>query len=179
MHNTLLISRSQSQQHIITMPAEVLLKPSSAPCQVARDPVRSKFLMRIGVVGSANHPITSKHLSLADASSETADSCTTTSSIIPTRDLQNVPRYEEQLKYNRRDERKHIERRMHLRLARSANPQSSSPTTPLEETSKSKRCISFNESVKVVPIPMRNEYSDRIKTRLWSKTIEIYENAGE
>eukprot|EP00586_Coscinodiscus_wailesii_P002646 CAMPEP_0172491104 /NCGR_PEP_ID=MMETSP1066-20121228/21802_1 /TAXON_ID=671091 /ORGANISM="Coscinodiscus wailesii, Strain CCMP2513" /LENGTH=189 /DNA_ID=CAMNT_0013259963 /DNA_START=43 /DNA_END=609 /DNA_ORIENTATION=- len=37
--------------------------------------------------------------------------------------------------------------------------------------------ISFNDNVSVVPIPMRNEYSDRIRSRLWTNVEEIHENA--
>lgn len=38
--------------------------------------------------------------------------------------------------------------------------------------------INFNEEVAVVPIPMRGEYSDRMRCRLWSNAEEIYENAA-
>lgn len=38
--------------------------------------------------------------------------------------------------------------------------------------------ITFEEKVEVVPIPMRNEYSNRIRTRLWSNATEIYQNAA-
>ena len=44
--------------------------------------------------------------------------------------------------------------------------------------SKRKARINFNEEVSVVPIPMRGEYSDRIRCRLWSNAEEIYENAA-
>lgn len=37
--------------------------------------------------------------------------------------------------------------------------------------------ITFNTEVKVVPIPMRNEYSDRVKQRLWTKPEELHRNA--
>lgn len=37
--------------------------------------------------------------------------------------------------------------------------------------------ISFNDSVSVAHIPMRSEYSDRVRSRLWSNRYEIHENA--
>mmetsp|Transcript_21203 Transcript_21203/g.24405 ORF Transcript_21203/g.24405 Transcript_21203/m.24405 type:complete len:282 (-) Transcript_21203:94-939(-) len=38
--------------------------------------------------------------------------------------------------------------------------------------------ISFRDAVNVHPIPMRSEYSNRVKTRIWSDRVEIHENAA-
>jgi hypothetical protein len=43
---------------------------------------------------------------------------------------------------------------------------------------KARKCLGFNETVDVVPIPMRCEYSNRVRTRLWSSAMEIHENAA-
>lgn len=43
---------------------------------------------------------------------------------------------------------------------------------------KRKRKVSLINDVSVVPIPMRNEYSDRVKERLWSNAAELYQNAA-
>lgn len=43
--------------------------------------------------------------------------------------------------------------------------------------SKKKRC-EFNEVVRVVPIPMRTEYSVHMRQRLWSNSFEIQQNAA-
>jgi len=42
---------------------------------------------------------------------------------------------------------------------------------------KNRRKICFNDSVKVAHIPMRSEYSDRVRSRIWSNRYEIHENA--
>eukprot|EP00542_Grammatophora_oceanica_P017962 CAMPEP_0194046626 /NCGR_PEP_ID=MMETSP0009_2-20130614/22006_1 /TAXON_ID=210454 /ORGANISM="Grammatophora oceanica, Strain CCMP 410" /LENGTH=196 /DNA_ID=CAMNT_0038691995 /DNA_START=64 /DNA_END=654 /DNA_ORIENTATION=+ len=50
---------------------------------------------------------------------------------------------------------------------------SASPTTRRNKSSK----IAFQDEVDVIPIPMRTEYSDRIKSRIWSNRFELQENA--
>lgn len=44
-------------------------------------------------------------------------------------------------------------------------------------TKRAKRCA-FNETVEVVPIPLRSEYSDRVRSRIWSNALEIQNNAA-
>ena len=46
------------------------------------------------------------------------------------------------------------------------------------QTAKPKKRITFEERVEVVPIPMRNEYSNRIRSKIWSNASEIYQNAA-
>lgn len=44
-------------------------------------------------------------------------------------------------------------------------------------TSSSSASVSFDNSVTVIPIPARSDYSDRIKHVLWTPTDEIQRNA--
>ena len=39
-----------------------------------------------------------------------------------------------------------------------------------------KRKVNLNSDVCVIPIPMRTEYSDRIKERIWTSANELYQN---
>lgn len=54
----------------------------------------------------------------------------------------------------------------------------SSIDTKSSKRSKSKRKVSLRNDVAVVPIPMRGEYPDRVKERLWSSASELYLNAA-
>jgi hypothetical protein len=75
--------------------------------------------------------------------------------------LDNVQRFQEPLKMDCGDETASI-----------------FTTTPTGTTTdKASRRIAFQEDVEVVPIPTRYEYSDRIKSRIWSNRHELQENA--
>jgi hypothetical protein len=43
---------------------------------------------------------------------------------------------------------------------------------------RKRRRVALNELVSVIPIPKRDEYSDRTKSRLWSSAEELYTNAA-
>mmetsp|Transcript_7600 Transcript_7600/g.18297 ORF Transcript_7600/g.18297 Transcript_7600/m.18297 type:complete len:214 (-) Transcript_7600:160-801(-) len=46
-----------------------------------------------------------------------------------------------------------------------------------KELAGKKTKIAFQDEVEVLPIPTRHEYSDRIKSRIWSNRYELQENA--
>jgi len=46
-----------------------------------------------------------------------------------------------------------------------------------EDEKETPKQLTFDESVKVVPIPERHEYSERIRSRLWTNATDLYENA--
>lgn len=128
-----------------------LLKPSSS------QKVRSKFFNMLGI---ESPPQTSgKNLSSSSVSSGY------TQKVSHPR-TQGIVNFQEALKY--KDNEDSI---LLFQRRRQRNKQASSPNN------KKKR-ISFNNSVNVVPIPRRDEYSTRISSRMWSNAAEINENAA-
>ena len=76
---------------------------------------------------------------------------------------QGVQVFQEQLKYDKRADQYYSSKQR---------------KTSTNGQQRRKKSLSFNESVNVVPIPMRTEYSNRLKARLWSSAHEISENAA-
>jgi hypothetical protein len=78
------------------------------------------------------------------------------------------------------DHQKEVEDGSHHADADGTTSALKTTTGKMETTTKKKqkKSLSFDETVHIVPIPMRTEYSDRVKSVLWSSAKEIQENAA-
>mmetsp|Transcript_18107 Transcript_18107/g.43550 ORF Transcript_18107/g.43550 Transcript_18107/m.43550 type:complete len:235 (-) Transcript_18107:341-1045(-) len=101
------------------------------------------------------------------------------------RDLRDMPRFDEPLKYDHKVERLRETRRLSRQSSSAISSLIwSSPTDvkmpppyamPSKSSSKQKKRVKFHESVAVVPIPMHREYSDRVRSKLWTDAVEMCE----
>lgn len=126
--------------------------------------VRNKFLNMIGIESKLPPP----SVPIADSSN--------TSHLLGAVDKdwshprnQNIACFQEALKYDPLGEKM-------ISPKRKTTLEMNNPSTPTPK--KQKKRLNFNETVEVIPIPMRNEYSNRVRSRLWSNAIEIHENAA-
>ena len=118
--------------------------------------VRSKFFQRIGITSPLQ----------ASASKHRRNNST--------RDILSTNRFEVPLKYKYDHKKKSKEQHQIQQL-----PSSLMKILPSHPEGKKKRSVGFAETVTVAPIPMRNEYSDRIKAKLWSDRVELCEAVGK
>ena len=60
------------------------------------------------------------------------------------------------------------------------NKKANKVTMESTEKKKASKCsVNFNETVIVIPIPTKDEYSDRIKSKLWTSKYEMMERIGK
>ena len=145
----------------------------------------SKF---INGVGTLLHQKPTKEISVAERSVE---------------DLRQIPRFYEPLKYNHDEEMMREERREPPQLSASSaiSEGDECPTealgtaqwfneiTAIEKAPRSsqrfsprtspKRQVTFEESVVVVPVPLRSDYSERLRNKLWTNAVEVCDNVGK
>jgi hypothetical protein len=104
--------------------------------------------------------------------------------------IQTVSTYYENLKYDVEEEKlyatksktsttpsKNAESEEEIQQQQQQQQQQRRRRATTATTTTPPKSISFHETVEVVPIPMRTEYSNRVKARLWSNAMEIQENA--
>ena len=127
--------------------------PASPTLKPASD-VRTKFLSVIGIEESA--------ASAAEHAATPPKARHMSKEWIHPRQ-QQATRFEETLKYNPEEEELYAPKRKQMDTSNAGQ--------------KPKKKITFNTTVKVVPIPMRDEYSNRVRSRLWSNAVEIHQNA--
>lgn len=77
---------------------------------------------------------------------------------------QMVTCYAETLKYDPVDDNQ-----FHSKRRKRSNSPKQSPR---------RKSLVFNETVKVIAIPMRNEYSNQVRSKLWSNPLELQQNAA-
>jgi hypothetical protein len=65
-----------------------------------------------------------------------------------------------------------------LKYKKDALPTQALVEDSLESDRRRRKHIQFNDDVSVVPIPMRSEYSERVRARLWSDRYEIHDMAS-
>jgi hypothetical protein len=144
----------------IVHPSTPAIKPSSD------EAVRQKFLNVLGISSRTKEWDNFEKESLSATPTTAATTAGSGDKEWTHPRMQNLAITQEPLKYNPREA---LELTPEKRRKKSSGDSS--------QAKPKKRC-NFNETVEVVPIPMRNEYSNRVKSRLWNNAMEIHENAA-
>jgi len=150
----------QNMKSPITVHVKPLVKSSSS------QQVRNKFFNMIGIESSQRQ----HNKSVLGPGQATNAMLKEVSRMHPR--TENVVTLREELKYNHNDDLSLHKHRQRLILSTNKSNQDKSDSKRLR-----KKKITFDNTVNVLPIPMRDEYSDRIAGRLWSSAAEIQEMA--
>ena len=184
---------SRQSRHQLSLCSLIMatVNTASMPQSTSSQRIRAKFLSRIGLHHQHHHPMPTQTRHTA-AMEPTNSPCLSTqtptspssvlhdvvaestmavcSPSIPmltpaavTRPAVNITT--ETLKYDPLADAHYSKRRRTNRMAAASS-------------SSNKKRLVFQETVRVVPIPMRNEYSSRVRSRLWTSASELYENAA-
>jgi len=136
----------------MAMATEVNAQPPAIRPQPAQN-VKLKFYHSIGLETPQNSPF------------QETSTCGNADNSAWSQRIQNVSTFQEELKYDPYEDKRH---------RRDGGNKGGEGNTG----KKNKKALTFDEKVEVVPIPMRSEYSNRVKSRLWSNAMEIQENAA-
>jgi hypothetical protein len=79
--------------------------------------------------------------------------------------IHQAEKQKECLKYDRLDDRRY-------------SPKRSRSDESCRAGKKTKKVISFDETVEVVPIPTKDEYTGPVRERIWASVEEIHQNAA-
>ena len=79
--------------------------------------------------------------------------------------IQQTEKQKECLKYDRLEDRRY-------------SPKRSRSDESSRAGKKTKKIISFDETVEVVPIPTKDEYTGPVRERIWASVEEIHQNAA-
>ncbi len=167
----------------------VVLRPKNVSWRAKPLSLKSSILVRsrnsnfFHVVCTLLHQRPTKEVSVAERS---------------VRDLRHMPRYHEPLQYNHDEERMREERRQSQPSASSTIAEGDEcPTkalgtaewfqeiTAIEKAPRSSprslpnRQVTFEESVTVVPVPLRSDHSGRLRNKLWTSAVEVCDNVGK
>jgi hypothetical protein len=134
------------------MSATSIASPTVSKHEIPSSDFKRKFFDTIGVENAS--------------SSESTSQDTTASKGWLNPRSQSVSISQENLKYDPSNDR----------FLQSRQSSGASNIRRVRSTRKAKS-LTFNETVAVVPIPTRNEYSSRVRSRLWSSALELQENA--
>jgi hypothetical protein len=137
--------------------------------------VREKFLNMIGIESRLPH--------VEPSTGSTAEEASSSEAVVQHGDVgscqgwvhprtRSVTCFTESLKYDVRADQDFSSKRR-----KKSEVDDRQPLSSVRSSGKPKRILYFSETVKVVPIPMRTEYSNRVRSRMWSNALEIYQNA--
>jgi len=147
--------------HPMTMPTIISMRPALKTFTSSRQ-VRTKFFHRIGIISPTPPHAINNNGNKASAAIKSAGGGI----------LRNVPRFREPLRksYGGQQQQHQQHHRQHQHQHQQHRVKAK--PRPMAQSEEKKR-VGFRENVTVVPIPMRGEYSDRIRTKLWRRSGEM------
>mmetsp|Transcript_26466 Transcript_26466/g.50213 ORF Transcript_26466/g.50213 Transcript_26466/m.50213 type:complete len:166 (+) Transcript_26466:48-545(+) len=91
-------------------------------------------------------------------------------------DLRHMPRFNEPLQYNHDEERRREERSQSRQSSLSVAADGNIMASTAVGKNRPRRQVNFQESVTVVPIPLRSDYSSIVRCKMFTNRVEMCEN---